>query len=237
MKWLILIGLTAVAGYLGYLLGGTTAMIGSALLIGGGIAFVQFASHRARESNTALSLDNVSLASRPQLVPLFKMRSEILALIEENAQNPIIAAMKFDIENELEQTIRHSIELTEAKQVLSKLEAERVRSSQRTESLTQRAEHEADAELKSALQDAVQANHDANKIYQELEDTKKRMEASIIEAESAFATLRSRIALSVAEQITGDQLTEEPLTEMTDRLKRISSTMEETVQVLRGGTL
>lgn len=237
MKWFFLSTVTALVGVAGFLVGGPISAIAGSALAGLAVAFIQFAAERAKKLNSELSLDNVSLASRPKLVPLFKMRSEINEMLEQNADNPILSAMRFDIRLEMDEMLKHAVDVCSSQAKLSNLESGRLETENKAQALESKLQEETDDSLRESIGCAIEARKAELKVYKSLAEAQKKMESVLVEAEAAFSTLKSRVALSAAESVSSAEMTEEPLTEVTERMKRIASTMQETVELVRGGGL
>lgn len=230
---LLWLGAAAVGAFTGYLAGGALWAIVGAFLFGAGWAAFEFTAREARRSATELSLDNVSLHSRPRLVPLFKLRGKILDQLTSNRDNPVVIVTSSEIKSEVDTTVRRAVDLAEACNKLRRLENENYSASRSAESLRVRTEHGKTSD--HTVSDVRAAEETGREIGRLITRSREDLEAHLAEAESALSVLHSKLTMVVSESVSARAQADDPVSDLTARLKVISKTMEDSANELRVG--
>jgi len=177
--------------------------------------------------------NEVSTPSKMRVKPIVKLREQVVALIEANKSNPVVAAMSFDTQNEVDAIVLRAMELLEAKRKLQRLSASVYPSRSAVETLENKVLRSTDASAKVSLEQALNTRREELRILEDIEAETHRLDANLDEAEAALAELRTQLLKVVAaspEQQASEEM--DPLSGMTDRLRRISTTMEESVEMV-----
>jgi hypothetical protein len=175
---------------------------------------------------------DVSTPSRMRVKPIVKLREEIVSMLESHRANPVISAMAFDTQVEIDSIVLRAVEILEAKRRIQKLAAQVFPSRAAVKALEDKLGWATGA-AKDSVDQALQTRRSELEILEDLEAEGHRLDANLDEAEAALAELRSRLLKVVAsssEQAAAEEM--EPLSGMTERLHRISSTMEESVEMV-----
>lgn len=208
-------------------------MGGAMLAMAGVIAF--FSAWRTPQSDprgVPTSAD-VSTPSKLRVKPIVKLREEVLTMIDSHRSNPVISAMAFDTLTEVDSIVLRSMDILEAKRRLQRLAAAVFPSRAAVRALEEKHARTTDPAAKASVEGAIATRREELRILQDLEAQSSRLDANLDEAEAALAELRSRLLKVVAsssEQAAAEEM--DPLSGMTERLHRISSTMEESVEMV-----
>jgi predicted house-cleaning noncanonical NTP pyrophosphatase (MazG superfamily) len=227
------ISVAAIAGGIAAMLFGWPSLAVAAVAVG--VAFGIFAVARRGDQpqGSVPSLEDVSTPSKTRLKPIVKLREEIMRLITGHHESPVIAAMALDTQTEVDAIVVRSLEILEAKRKVQKLSSGVYRSRAVVTDLEEKLAGAADPGVRSSMESALTSRRQELRVLEDLELTQRRLDANLDEAESTLAELKSRLLQAVAE--TGrDSVSEEldPFSEMTSRLKRLSSTMEESIETV-----
>jgi len=133
---------------------------------------------------------------------------------------------------EIDSIVLRAVEILEAKRRIQKLAAQVFPSRAAVKALEDKLGWATGA-AKDSVDQALQTRRSELEILEDLEAEGHRLDANLDEAEAALAELRSRLLKVVAsssEQAAAEEM--EPLSGMTERLHRISSTMEESVEMV-----
>jgi len=223
---LAIVGLFALRGAAG-------PVIGAVLLAAAGaLAFVSLKPKVDDRRVDVPSSADVSTPSRMRVKPIVKLREEIVSMLESHRANPVISAMSFDTRMEIDSIVLRAVEILEAKRRIQKLAAQVFPSRAAVKALEDKLGWATGA-AKDSVDQALQTRRSELEILEDLEAEGHRLDANLDEAEAALAELRSRLLKVVAsssEQAAAEEM--EPLSGMTERLHRISSTMEESVEMV-----
>ena len=226
------IALAAAAGAAYFLASPAIAVLaGIGAAVAAGVAILRTGSQsHGPEVPTA---NDVSTPSKLRIKPIVKLREEVVAMIEANKANPVISAMAFDTRLEIDSIVLRAVDILEAKRRLQKLAAAVFPSRASVKGLEDKLERTVDEAAKASVQQALTTRREELRILEDLEAESHRLDANLDEAESALAELRTRL-LKVIASSSEQQAVEEmdPLSGMTERLHRISSTMEESVEMV-----
>jgi hypothetical protein len=207
--------------------------VGAAVAVAGVIAFFAgFAKKTERSDNVPTSAD-VSTPSKLRVKPIVKLREEVMTMIETHKANPVVSAMAFDTRNEVDSIVIRSLEILEAKRSLQRLAATVFPSRAAVRALEDKLARSTDVAAKASVEQALNTRREELRILEELEAETARLDANLDEAEAALAELRTQILKVVAsspERRAAEEI--DPLSGMTERLKTISSTMEESVEMV-----
>jgi hypothetical protein len=232
-RGLLLIGsaLLAIAGLAVLRVGGGLGPIlaGTGLAAVGVLSFLSALGKKFTDRNELPNSAEVSTPSKIRIKPIVKLREEIVGMIESHKSNPVVSAMAFDTRLEIDSIVLRAVEILEAKRRVQKLAAQVFPSRAAVKSLEDKLGWATGA-AKDSVGQALQTRKAELQILEELETETARLDANLDEAEAALAELRSRLLKVVAtssEQLAAEEM--DPLSGMTERLHRISTTMEESV--------
>ena len=233
-------GLAIAAALLGcslvaYFVGSSLAFAGLAILGVGTAVFALLPSKNTSHQSQVPKLDDLNTPGKTRLKPVVKLREDIVGLIASHEDNPVISAMAMDTQEEVDSIVVRSCEILDAKKKVQKLASGVFRSRAAVSDLQTKLANENDSEVQKSIESALAARKAELQTLEELELTQKRLEANLDEAESTLAQLKSQILRAVAE--SSDAKAEEeidPFSEMTRRLRRLSSTMEESIETVSG---
>lgn len=219
---------------LGLMVSGSSVAIGVVALAAaaGILALAAFGGRGANTPNLPTAND-VSTPSKMRVKPIVKLREQVIALLEANRTNPVVAAMAFDTQSEVDSIVMRSLEILEAKRRLQKLSGSVYPSRAAVETLEDKVLRASDATAKVSIEQALTARREELRILEDLEAEADRLDANLDEAEAALAELRTQILKVVAaspERAAQEEM--DPLSGMTERLRRISTTMEESVEMV-----
>jgi hypothetical protein len=223
------------------LVGGVALVVGSPwfglLLVGGGLAGLGVRALLSGEQRDIRlpTLDEVSTPSRARLRPIVKLREELIRLSAAHKDNPVVSAMASDMSETVDAIVIRSVQILEAKRKVQSMTSPAVRARAAVADLETRLQRETDPQTRESIEAALTARRAEVQTMSELELTAKRLEANLNEAESALAELRSQVLSAVA-QMSGHEAEEEiqPFSEITMRLRRVSATMDESVETVSG---
>lgn len=203
-----------------------------ALIASGGLMLFHFSKGRDDRPSVPTSND-VSTPSKMRVKPIVKLREQVVNLIESNKSNPVVSAMTFDTLSEVDSIVMRAMDILDAKRRLQRLSAAVYPSRAAVETLENKALMSTDAAAKVSIEQALNTRREELRILEELEAEAHRLDANLDEAEAALAELRTQLLKVVAaspEQRAIEEI--DPLSGMTDRLRRISTTMEESVEMV-----
>ena len=223
---LAIVGLFALRGAAG-------PVIGAVLLsAAGALSFLALKPQPAENGPEVPTSADVSTPSKMRIKPIVKLREEIVAMVESHKTNPVISAMAFDTRMEIDSIVLRAVDILEAKRRIQKLAAQVFPSRAAVKALEDKLGWATGA-AKDSVDQALAKRRNELGILEELEAESNRLDANLDEAEAALAELRSRLLKVVAsssEQAAAEEM--DPLSGMTERLHRISSTMEESVEMV-----
>jgi hypothetical protein len=227
----IAIALAAAAGAAYFLASPVLAvMAGVAAAIAAGLALARSAAPKADGLPTAA---DVSTPSKLRVKPIVKLREEVVSMLAAHKMNPVVSAMAFDTQTEVDSIVMRSMDILEAKRRLQKLAASVFPSRAAVHGLEEKLLRTEDATAKASVEGALNTRREELRILEDLEAESSRLDANLDEAEAALAELRSRLLKVVASSSEQSAVEEmDPLSGMTERLHRISSTMEESVEMV-----
>src|SRR5688572_16112826 len=207
--------------------------------IGAGIAmlgllgwFLSMKGNVQADRTEVPSSADVSTPSKLRIKPIVELREEIVGMIEAQRSNPVVSAMAFDTRTEIDSIVMRAVDILEAKRRIHKLAAQVFPSRAAVKALEDKLGWATGA-AKDSVDQALTTRRNELNILEELEAETNRLDANLDEAEAALAELRSRLLKVVAsssEQAAAEEM--DPLSGMTERLHRISSTMEESVEMV-----
>jgi hypothetical protein len=229
--WLLGSAVLAIVGLfaftrIGPIVGGAILGAAGALTM---LALKNRPSHSRPEVPTAA---DVSTPSKMRIKPIVKLREEIVGMIDSHKSNPVISAMAFDTRTEIDSIVLRATDILEAKRRIQRLAAQVFPSRAAVKALEDKLGWATGA-AKDSIDQALATRRQELKILEELEEETARLDANLDEAEAALAELRSRLLKVIAsssEQAAAEEM--DPLSGMTERLHRISSTMEESVEMV-----
>lgn len=203
-----------------------------ALIASGGLLLYSFAKAKGTGPTVPTSND-VSTPSKMRVKPIVKLREQVLSLIEANKSNPVVSAMAFDTQSEVDSIVLRAMDILDAKRRLQKLSASVYPSRAAVETLENKVLRSTDDTAKVSIEQALNTRREELRILEELEAEAHRLDANLDEAEAALAELRTQLLKVVAASPERQAVEEiDPLSGMTDRLRRISTTMEESVEMV-----
>jgi DNA repair exonuclease SbcCD ATPase subunit len=165
--------------------------------------------------------------------PIVKLREQVVNLIETNKSNPVVSAMAFDTLSEVDSIVMRAMDILDAKRRLQRLSAAVYPSRAAVETLENKVLRSTDSTAKMSIEQALNTRREELRILEELEAEAHRLDANLDEAEAALAELRTQLLKVVAASPKQQAMEEmDPLSGMTDRLRRISTTMEESVEMV-----
>jgi hypothetical protein len=176
---------------------------------------------------------DVSTPSKMRVKPIVKLREEVMGMIDSHRTNPVVSAMAFDTRNEVDSIVLRSLDILEAKRSLQRLTSTVFPSRAAVGALEDKLRRSTDAAARTSVEQALNTRREELRILEELEAEMSRLDANLDEAEAALAELRTQILKVVAanpERQAKEEL--DPLSGMTERLRTISSTMEESVEMV-----
>lgn len=205
------------------------------LLLAGGIlaGLASMGMREEKEPSQIPTLDELSTPSKIRLKPIVKLRQEIKRLMEQHAGNAAIASIQADMELEVDAIVVRAVQILDTKRKVQKMAAPVARARVMVDELEEKARREQDAQARSSIEAALASRREELRILDQLEISKKRLEANLDEAESTLAELRSQIIRAVAEspeQQAREEL--EPFSEMAERLRNLSTSMEESIETV-----
>ncbi|MDQ2986253.1 MAG: hypothetical protein M3R13_05965 [Armatimonadota bacterium] len=208
-------------------------VLGTATLVGAMWFYLAVVARGQRSGPMVPSANDVSTPSKLRVKPIVKLREEVVAMLASHKTNPVVSAMAFDTQNEVDSIVLRSMEILEAKRRLQKLAASVFPSRAAVKGLEDKFARTSDEAAKASVGQALDTRREELRILEELESESNRLDANLDEAEAALAELRTRL-LKVVASSSEQQAAEEmdPLSGMTERLHRISSTMEESVEMV-----
>jgi DNA repair exonuclease SbcCD ATPase subunit len=177
--------------------------------------------------------NDVSTPSKMRVKPIVKLREQVVNLIETNKSNPVVSAMAFDTLSEVDSIVMRAMDILDAKRRLQRLSAAVYPSRAAVETLENKVLRSTDSTAKMSIEQALNTRREELRILEELEAEAHRLDANLDEAEAALAELRTQLLKVVAASPKQQAMEEmDPLSGMTDRLRRISTTMEESVEMV-----
>ena len=189
---------------------------------------------KGRDDRPSVPTSNdVSTPSKMRVKPIVKLREQVVNLIETNKSNPVVSAMTFDTLSEVDSIVMRAMDILDAKRRLQRLSAAVYPSRAAVETLENKVLRSTDSTAKTSIEQALNTRREELRILEELEAEAHRLDANLDEAEAALAELRTQLLKVVAaspEQQAAEEM--DPLSGMTDRLRRISTTMEESVEMV-----
>jgi DNA repair exonuclease SbcCD ATPase subunit len=204
----------------------------AALAASGGLMLFHFSKGRVDRPSVPTSND-VSTPSKMRVKPIVKLREQVVNLIETNKSNPVVSAMAFDTLSEVDSIVMRAMDILDAKRRLQRLSAAVYPSRAAVETLENKVLRSTDSTAKMSIEQALNTRREELRILEELEAEAHRLDANLDEAEAALAELRTQLLKVVAASPKQQALEEmDPLSGMTDRLRRISTTMEESVEMV-----
>jgi hypothetical protein len=221
--------LAGVSFLLGYPLAGWVFVVAGLAAAGIGSVWNQ----QSTGSGDIPSARDVNTPTKSRLKPIMKLREEIHALLSDHPENPVLSALSMDTQVEVDAIAVRAVDLLEARRRVQKLLGAVYPSRSAADRLQTKLANESDPATKESTAAALAARKEEVKTLESLELMTKRLDANLDEAESTLAELRSQI-VSAAAAIAKDGAEEEldPFKQMTERLRRISSTMEESIEVV-----
>jgi len=224
---------TLIGIFIGLFLGGTLApiLLGAVgFVFGALIGFARSQIHETESHPTKILDAN----SRMRLKPIEKLHDEILRLLRENSSNPILSALELDVRSDVEAVFKRSIEIVRARRKLLKLMASLPSARNAIKELEAKIRSASNEEERRALENSLQHRQEELQNHERMEEEKKRLEAELDEAESALAELRSRMLLTFASTRKEgfSTIEQQEFSETTQRLKRLSSVMQESLESL-----
>jgi hypothetical protein len=229
--WLLGSAVLAIVGLFAFSAAGP--IIGGALLGAAGVlTMLAMKSKPAHTSPEIPTAADVSTPSKMRIKPIVKLREEIVGMLDGHKNNPVISAMAFDTRTEIDSIVLRATDILEAKRRIQRLAAQVFPSRAAVRALEDKLGWATGA-AKDSIDQALATRRQELKILEELEAETDRLDANLDEAEAALAELRSRLLKVIAsssEQAAAEEM--DPLSGMTERLHRISSTMEESVEMV-----
>ncbi len=178
-------------------------------------------------------LEDMDAASRMRLKPMVKLDREIIGLIETHPENVVLSAMRKEVGEEVAAVLARAAKILQTKRKLQKMLQGVHRARAAVEELEQKLSRAADEKVRTSIEAALSSRREELRNFERLELASNRLEANLDEAESTLAELRSQVALAAARPAAQAEILDEArLPEMTDRLRRLSTTMEESIEAI-----
>lgn len=192
-----------------------------------------FARSQILETNSC-SREALDTNSRMRLKPIEKLHDEILRLLQENSSNPILSALEFDMRTDVQEIFKRSIEILRARRALLKSMAGLPSARNAIKQLEEKIRTSNNEEERKVIENSLKHRQEELQNYEKMEEERKRLEAELDEVESALAELRSRILLtSTPTRKEGlSTFEQQDLSEAIQRLQRLSSIMQESLESL-----
>ncbi|HWP30682.1 MAG TPA: hypothetical protein VNK96_03010 [Fimbriimonadales bacterium] len=196
-------------------------------------ALIGFARSQTLEASSS-SIEVLDTNSRMRLRPIEKLHDEILRSLRENSSNPILSALEFDVRTDVEEIFNRSIEILRARRALLKMMAGLPSARNAIKQLEEKMRMSNNEEERKVIENSLKHRQEELQNYEKMEEERKRLEAELDEVESALAELRSRILLTSAPTRKEGLSTfeQQELSETIQRLQRVSSVMQQSLESL-----
>ncbi len=212
-----------------------SALIASAALCGMGYFGMTFKGQTVQK-NEVHEIETLDNSSRIRIRPMTKLRDEIFEIMDSYSHHFVIEAMKLDVKTEVNSLLTHSIELVKQRKQTQSLMNSLYASIFAVQDLQEKLGSASDSEVIESTKAALQARIEEKSRYDDLEVKMNRLEASLDNAESLLAELKSKLVMTAANESNEmDELRKENIEELTMRLKSLSKTMEESSQIFSSG--
>ncbi len=185
-------------------------------------------------SRAARPVDSVSNNNRSRLLPIQRAHDEIERIVASSGDNPAVKVVGAESLTESKRILDQAVLLLAKRDQLLAALAGRERAQLEVGQLREKIERSGSEEERAALSEALEARSMESAHYAEAEIGLGGIDRRLVQAESALAEMRARLAVAAArpDQATG---TSSELEETLGRLRSLAASLDEAQELTVGG--